>query len=201
MMHNQPKINIGLFGGTFDPIHIAHLIVAEWVCEAANLERLFFIPARIHPFKNNQQIEDSRHRAAMVRLAIGDNPRFAISPAELNREGVSYTIDTVKFFRREFPPQSHELLWLMGADNLAKFREWRQPEELARLCRILVFGRPEANPPAPQDPLFATFEYVQTPLLEISSTEIRQRVQQGRSIRYLVPAAVEAYIHQHSLYR
>lgn len=201
MMSNKPKINIGLFGGTFDPIHIAHLIIAEFVCEAARLERLFFIPARIHPFKNNRQIGDSRHRAAMVRLAIRNNPHFAISEAELDKEGVSYTIDTVKLFRGEFPPESHELLFLMGADNLAKFREWKQPEELARLCRILVFGRPHANPLAPEDPLSAAFQYVETPLLEISSTGIRERVQQGRSIRYLVPAPVEAYIHKHSLYR
>jgi len=200
-MSNKPKINIGLFGGTFDPIHIAHLIIAEFVCEAAKLDRLFFIPARIHPLKNNRQIGDPRHRAAMVRLAIRDNPRFAISEAELDKEGVSYTIDTVKLFRRQFSPESHELLFLIGADNLAKFREWKQPEELAKLCRIIVFGRPHAKPLPADDPLLAAFQYVETPLLEISSTGIRDRVHQGRSIRYLVPARVEAYIRKHSLYR
>lgn len=200
-MSNKPKIKVGLFGGTFDPIHIAHLIIAESVCESAKLDKLFFIPARIHPFKNNQQIETPRHRAAMIRLAIRENPCFAISEVELNKGDTSYTIDTVKLFRRQYPPESHELIFLMGADNLPKFREWKQPEDLVNLCQILVFGRPHAKPPDPEDPLLAAFQYVETPLLDISSTEIRERVQQGRSIRYLVPSRVEAYIRKHSLYR
>jgi nicotinate-nucleotide adenylyltransferase len=176
-MTNTRLRKIGLFGGTFNPIHTGHLIIAEVIRQALQIDQILFIPAKIHAFKNNQQIQSSRHRLRMLELVIRDNPYFLISELELNKEG------------------------LMGADNVAQFHKWKEPAELVKLCNFVVFGRPGFEVDPKSDPLVSKFQFVEAPLLEISSTDIRTRIQRNLSIRYMVPPQVEAYIHQHSLYK
>jgi nicotinate-nucleotide adenylyltransferase len=192
---------IGLFGGTFDPIHTGHLIIAEVIREALQLDQVLFIPAKMHAFKNNQYILSSRHRLRMLKLAIGDNPYFFISDLELKKEVTSYTIDTVRTLRQQHPVDQYKLYFLMGADNVAQFHKWKEPAELVKLCNFVVFGRPGFYIESKSEPLVSKFQFVEVPLLEISSTEIRTRLQQNLSIRYMVPPEVEAYIRAHALYK
>jgi nicotinate-nucleotide adenylyltransferase len=200
-MTNTRLRKIGLFGGTFNPIHTGHLIIAEVIRQALQIDQILFIPAKIHAFKNNQQIQSSRHRLRMLELVIRDNPYFLISELELNKEGISYTIDTIKMLRLQYPEDRYTLYFLMGADNVAQFHKWKEPAELVKLCNFVVFGRPGFEVDPKSDPLVSKFQFVEAPLLEISSTDIRNRIQGNISIRYMVPPQVEAYIHQHSLYK
>jgi nicotinate-nucleotide adenylyltransferase len=200
-MTNTRLRKIGLFGGTFNPIHTGHLIIAEVIRQALQIDQILFIPAKIHAFKNNQQIQSSRHRLRMLELVIRDNPYFLISELELNKEGISYTIDTIKMLRLQYPEDRYTLYFLMGADNVAQFHKWKEPAELVKLCNFVVFGRPGFEVDPNSDPLVSKFQFVEAPLLEISSTDIRNRIQGNLSIRYMVPPQVEAYIHQHSLYK
>jgi len=198
---NKPKVQkIGLFGGTFDPVHTGHLILAEFIREAAGLSKIYFIPTKIHPLKNNRHIQTAQHRLKMLEMATGDNPDFLISDFELQQPGTSYTIDTVKSFRQQYPPDNFELYFLVGADNLDQFHLWKQPDELVKLCQFILFGRPGYEISAGANSYASTFRFIEAPLLEISSTEIRKRVRQGLSIRYLVPPGVEDYIKKHTLY-
>lgn len=191
---------IGLFGGTFDPVHNGHLIIAETIRDRCKLDKIFFIPANIHPLKDNQTIQSARHRLKMLRLAVADNPHFAVSDFELNRPEVSYSIDTVRHFRTQFPPPAHALFFLLGADNVNQFHRWKSPDELVQLCRFIAFRRPGFRVAAEARPYLPHFEFVDAPLLEISATTIREQVKQGFSIRYLVPPTVENYIHAKALY-
>lgn len=200
-MTNTRLRKIGLFGGTFNPIHTGHLIIAEVLRQALQIDQILFIPAKIHAFKNNQQIQSSRHRLRMLELVIRDNPYFLISELELNKEGISYTIETIKMLRLQYPEDRYTLCFLMGADNVAQFYKWKEPAELVKLCNFVVFGRPGFEVDPKSDPLVSKFQFVEAPLLEISSTDIRNRIQRNLSIRYMVPPQVETYIHQHSLYK
>jgi nicotinate-nucleotide adenylyltransferase len=200
-MMDTSLTKIGLFGGTFNPVHTGHLIIAEVIREALQIDRILFIPAKIHAFKNNQHIQSSRHRLRMLELAIEDNPSFFVSDLELKKEGTSYTIDTIRILRREYPEDQYKLYFLMGADNIAQFHKWKEPEELVKLLDFVVFGRPGFDAEPESGPLVSNFQFVEAPLLEISSTEIRKWLRQNRSIRYMVPPQVEAYIREHALYR
>lgn len=200
-MISSPLKKIGLFGGTFDPVHLGHLIIAEFIREAANLDKVVFIPARVHPFKNNLLILPSQHRYNMLKLAIRKNPSFLVSDMELKQEGTSYTVDTLRNFRQKYPADRFELYFLIGADNVAQFHLWKQPENLLRLSKFIIFGRPGFKVEMESGSYFSASQFIEAPLLEISSTQIRSRVQQNLSIRYLVPPAVEAYIESHSLYK
>ena len=200
-MINSPLKKIGLFGGTFDPVHLGHLIIAEFIREAARLDKIIFIPAKLHPLKNNQSILPFQHRYHMLKLAIRKNPYFSVSDMESKQEGISYSVDTVKNFRQQYPPDRFELFFLIGADNVAQFHLWKQPEELLRLSKFIIFGRPGFKTDMESGSYFSASQFIEAPLLEISSTEIRNRARQDLSIRYLVPDAVEGYIEKHSLYK
>lgn len=198
---NKPKVQkIGLFGGTFDPVHVGHLIIAEFIREAIDLTKIYFIPTKIHPLKNNRFIQSAQHRLKMLELATGDNPDFLISDFELQQSGTSYTIDTIKAFLRQYPADSSELYFLVGADNMVQFHLWKQPDELVKLCQFILFGRPGFKKTEETNSYASSFRFIEAPLLEISSTDIRKRIRQGLSIRYLVPHSVEAYIKEHALY-
>lgn len=200
-MTNTRLNKIGLFGGTFDPVHIGHLIIAEVIRETLQLDQCLFIPAKIHALKDNRDIHPSGHRLRMLELAIQDNPYFFISDLELNKKGISYTIDTIKMLRLRYPEDRNKLYFLMGADNVVQFKKWKNPEELVKMCEFVVFRRPGFKAEPESDPLFSDFQFVETPLLEISSTQIRTRVWQNLSIHYMVPSQIEAYIREHSLYK
>ncbi|HEX6867930.1 MAG TPA: nicotinate-nucleotide adenylyltransferase [Candidatus Limnocylindrales bacterium] len=194
---------IGILGGTFDPIHIAHLAVAEEAAEALGLERVVFIPAGIPPHKPDRVITAGEHRLAMVERAIAGNPRFAADRRELDRPGRSYTVDTLESLSRE---TSSELALIISADSYLDFMSWREPRRILELARLIVAPRdgfPEAGPDflaanLPHHADRATF--LDGPHLQLSSSELRARAAAGRSLRYLVPDAVAGYISDHGLY-
>lgn len=198
---------IGIFGGSFDPIHIAHLILAECCRETLDLERVLFIPAFISPLKQSAAPVDPKHRVEMLRLAVGGNPFFHLDTQELDRGGVSYTIDTVESLKQDYPDA--ELFLLMGADSVRDLPKWKAPGELLGLVSIGAISRGGlGSPPWESIRHLVTEErwlkiqnQINAPQIELSSSNLRQRISTGRSIRYQVPAAVEMYIQQHQLYR
>jgi len=191
---------IGLFGGTFDPIHTGHLIVAEIIRDTLNLDHIIFIPAKKHPFKNGSSISDETHRFKMIGLAIRNNGHMGVSDIELKADQVNYTVDTIKRFRRDYPEGSGDIYFLMGMDNLNQFHLWKDPDLLVEMCRIVVFTRPGFEPARESKKYLPRIQIIQIPLLEISSTQIRKRVKSGQTIRYLVPSDVESYIVRNKLY-
>lgn len=190
---------IGLFGGTFDPIHTAHLIIAQEAVTQLDLARLYFIPAFVPPHKKGKRVTDFAHRLRMVALATAGNPRFACSEIELRRGGLSFSVDTVAAFRRQLP--GARLHFLLGADNLKDLRFWHQPKKLFSLCRVVMVNRPGSFHPRIRDPFIRRILWLDAPQMDISATHIREKVRRGETIRYLVPDAVAAYITKHRLYR
>ncbi|MDQ7041124.1 MAG: nicotinate-nucleotide adenylyltransferase [Rhodothermus sp.] len=189
---------VGLFGGSFNPPHLAHLIVAEQVCEQARLDLVLWVPCHIPPHKDEQELAAPHHRLAMVQLAIEGNPFFAVSDVEIRRGGRSYTIDTIRQLQDQHP--DWELMLILGEDSLRTLHTWRAPDEIIARVPLVVYRRPGA----PENPVASRFlsrtTFVEAPVLAISATEIRQRCRQGRSIRYLVPEAVRQYILKNQLY-
>jgi nicotinate-nucleotide adenylyltransferase len=187
-------MTIGLFGGSFDPIHHGHLLVAQAVTESLGLEELRFVPAREQPFKIGRHSAPAETRARMVALAIAGEPRFTIERIELERAGPSYTVDTVRALRELEPDR--EFAVLVGADAARDLEKWHEVETLAELASFVIFRRPGA--PVPSLPW--RVRLVQVPAVDISATAIRQRVASGRSIRYWVPDAVAECIVADQLY-
>jgi nicotinate-nucleotide adenylyltransferase len=190
-------MKLGIFGGTFNPPHIGHLIVAEHVCNALRLDNIVFVPAAIPPHKLTDEIVSADHRAAMLRLAIESNPRFAVSNIEIERGGVSFTVDTLRQLKQHF---EGALYLLIGMDNLLEFHTWKSPEQILELATVVVMTRPgfrEADvPPEVKDRAMIC----PVPEIGIASRTIRQRVREGKSIRYLVSDPVAEYIRQQKLY-
>ncbi|QDX93208.1 nicotinate-nucleotide adenylyltransferase [Brevibacillus laterosporus] len=188
---------IGIMGGTFDPIHNAHLLIAEQAREKAKLDEVWFMPAHIPPHKQQKKsVANATHRAEMVRLAIRKHPQFRITMVELDREGPSYTADTMQQLVALHP--DCQFNFIIGGDMVEMLPQWYAIEELVRLVRFIGFHRPQA---APQPSKWTTYvDFIEIPLWELSSTYIREQVQIGKSIRYLVPSAVECYIKESGLY-
>jgi len=187
-------MTIGLFGGSFDPIHHGHLIVAQAVVEALGLDQLRFVPAREQPFKAGQHLAPPELRARMVALAIAGEPRFALERAELDRPGPSYTVDTLRELREREPGSRFALL--VGADAARELPEWREASALPSLADLVVFARAGSDVP----PLPWPVRVVAVPAVGISATEVRRRVAQGRPIRYWVPDPVAEAIRAAGLY-
>jgi nicotinate-nucleotide adenylyltransferase len=194
-------VKIGILGGTFDPVHIAHLVIAESAREQLALDQVLFIPAGVPWRKSDRTITGAEHRLAMLELAVQDNDAFGISDIELRRDGPSYTADTLEALAGE---RLDDAFWfIMGADALADMPNWRDPERIIKHARLAVGNRPyEAGAePALADGIMGRIDRFECPALEISSTDVRDRVGASRSIRYLVPDSVEEYIRGHALYR
>jgi nicotinate-nucleotide adenylyltransferase len=185
---------IGLFGGSFDPIHHAHLVVAQVVLEALGLEQLRFVPAREQPFKAGRHGAPPAERARMVAAAIAGEPRFALETLELGRTGPSYTVDTLRALAAREPAARFALL--VGADAAAELPQWREADALPGLATLVILTRPGTPLPALPWPV----RVVPVPAIEISATAIRERVAAGRSIRYWVPDPVARIIHDGGLY-
>lgn len=185
---------IGLLGGSFDPVHYGHLIAATTLLETLGLERLRFVPAREQPFKQGRHAAAAVHRAAMLELAIAGDPRFTVDSVELDRPGPSYTVDTLRTLR--FREPDAEFVLLVGADAADELEAWREAAVLPTLARVVTFSRSGV---APRQTTFASTS-VTVPAVEISATDIRHRVRDGRSIRYRVPDSVAGYISAHRLY-
>jgi nicotinate-nucleotide adenylyltransferase len=198
---------LGIMGGSFDPIHIAHLLVAETVREALSLDQVLFLPAGAQPLKQEMQATPAEHRVAMLDLAIKSNPAFALSTVDIDRAGPSYTADSLEQLRTEWGGPEETAMWfIVGSDALLKFPKWRQPERVIAQARLAVVRRPTFNADlasmeAVVPGLSAAIDWVDAPLIEISGTDIRERVAQGRSIRYRVSDAVRDYIASHGLYQ
>jgi len=197
-----------LFGGTFDPIHFGHLRSAAHVLDHLGFDRVIFIPSANPPHKRNQPITDADHRLEMVRLAICHEPRFACDDCEIHRGGPSYTIDTVTAIRDRLGP-AVRLAWIIGADSLAELSSWYRVSELVDLCEIITVARPGWQRPdlGPLQGLLSDEQIdrlissvLDSPLTDISATEIRRCLAAGESIDDLTPACVVEYIEQESIY-
>ncbi len=199
---------IGLYGGSFNPIHNGHLIIARAVAEQLDLQRVVFLPTASPPHKASEGLADPAHRAEMTRLAIAGEPRFELCDFDLTRKGPSYTFETVTHFREVLGPDAL-LHWIIGADSLAELTTWRRISALMDACRIVTAARvgwEQIN----WDELRGVLDeariarlqtgVLRTPIIEVSSCDIRNRKRQGRSIRYLLPDSVAAYIEANALY-
>ena len=196
---------IGIMGGTFDPIHLGHLATAEAVRESFALDEILFIPAARPPHKLGKLVTDEQHRLAMTTLATQSNKFFRVSDMELKRKGLSYTLDTMNELHKIFG-RSTELFFIIGADSLADLSKWHAARELVEKCHFIATTRQgvDVDFSAVENFFGSTIEHIHrvtTPGLEISSTDIRDKVRFGRSIKYLVPEVVEDYILREGLYR
>ncbi|RIK72685.1 MAG: nicotinate (nicotinamide) nucleotide adenylyltransferase [Planctomycetota bacterium] len=201
-------MRLGIFGGTFDPVHYGHLLLAEWCRESCALDEVRFVPAAVAPHKTHQTAAGPAARVEMLKLAIGGHPAFVVSTIEIDRGGVSYTVDTLAEIRSRRPDAA--LFLLMGSDSLADLVNWREPARICELATPVVVHR-GGTPPPEFGPLAAVVTperlamiaklVVDMPQVELSSREIRRRAAEGKSIRYQTPRAVETYIETHALYR
>lgn len=196
---------IGIFGGTFDPVHMGHLIMAEQCREQARLDEVWFVPAADPPHKKPQA--PFGRRVEMLALAIAGNAAFRIDELEKDRPGPNYTVDTLEEFRQRYP--TYSFFFALGSDSLPDLPHWRDPAGIVQRAALLVVARPGWQvPPLEQlrrtlgllDEVALQVEMVEVPLIDTSSTDLRRRAAEGRSLRYLVPRAVECYILEHRLY-
>lgn len=191
-------MRLGIFGGSFDPPHLGHLLVATDALEALGLDTVVFVPAANQPLKADHAVASTTQRLAMVQALIAGDARLAVDPVEVERGGLSYSVDTVEHFARQFP--AAERFFLIGADVVSTMGNWRAPDRIAELARIVVLRRgDEAVPGVTGVPGGATV--LATRRIDVSSTEIRERVRQGKSVRGFVPDAVASYIAAEQLYR
>lgn len=191
------KHRLGIYGGTFDPVHTGHLIMAEEAVERLRLDRLVFLPAGRPAHKRDRSITAAAHRIAMLRLAIRGNPRFAVSTHEAARDGVTYTVQSLQWFAGR---EDADLFFLMGQDSLEEFRTWREPERILALARLAVVPRGDGDRPSLEAAVRRRVVFLKPPRIEIASSEIRRRLGRGRSVRYWLPEPVLAYIRRHGLY-
>jgi len=191
-------MKICLFGGTFDPPHIGHLLIAQTVCEAENFDKILFIPAYIPPHKNvTTSIED---RVAMVKLAIRDNPHFECSDVDIMRQGVSYTIDSIQDIKKRSGLSSDEIYYLIGSDSLIDFKNWKNPREILNESKVIVAIRPGFRPSDIPHWILQKVHFANIPRFELASSKIRTRWVKGLTIRYMVTLPIWEYINDNSLY-
>ena len=192
-------MKLGIFGGTFDPVHHGHLIVAEAVRESVGLDRILFVPTLISPHKQEAGATPAAQRLAMLREAVKPNPFFEVLDIEIERGGVSYTVDTLRALVQSNPRDA--LYLLIGADNLREFGTWREPSEILNLGTLVVMDRPGFPAGGEEPALPERTIRCRVPAIDISGTEIRRRVKQGLPISFLVPPPVARYIGRNRLYR
>lgn len=196
---------IGIMGGTFNPIHVAHLILAESAYEQLKLDKILIMPSNNPPHKRHDSIVNDEHRIRMTELAIQNNSHFELSNVELEREGTTYTAETLEFLTKKYPDE--EYYFILGADSLYQIEQWKAPEQIFELCHIVAAGRdsiPEQAILKQVNYLTMKFNahihYLEVPNMDVSSKLIRKYRKTGRSIRYYVPDAVEQYIKEQHLY-
>ena len=200
---------MALFGGSFNPVHHGHLIIARSIAEALDADEVVLLPTHSPPHKDASGLAQTEHRMEMVRLAVKGDSQFSVSDHDATCEGPSYTVKTIEHFRKTLSSET-ELLWIIGADSLLELHTWFQVATLVTSCRIVTAHRP-GSPLADLTTLEEMIgaeatrqlrnDVIDTPHIDISSTQIRKRVARNQSIRYLVPAPVAAYITKHTLYQ
>lgn len=200
------KTKVGIMGGTFDPIHNGHLILAEYSKTVFNLDKILFIPTGKTPHKNNDYISSDTYRYDMTLLAINSNLNYHLSSIEIERKGITYTIDTIKYLQSKF--KDVEFYFILGSDSLYNINKWKGYKELLNLCNFIVAKRPSSDNERLAETIKslnikhkALIYALEAPLIDISSTQIRDRVKKGLSIEYLVPSSVETYIKKKKLYK
>ena len=199
---SEPPVKLCLFGGTFDPPHNAHFIIAEAIRESLNLAKIIFIPAYNPPHKYETfKVTPVEHRIAMLRLCIDDLPQFEFSDIELRRGGVSYTIDTIRQVKKERGISSEDLHFLIGSDSLAEFKTWHLWEDILSESKVVVARRPRFESSEIDQDLLDRVQFLNLPRMEVSSTEIRERFLNDQMTRFYVPETVSDYIRAHDLYR
>ncbi len=195
-------MRLGIMGGTFDPVHFGHLVIAEEARYEFALDRVVWVPAGDPPHKQSREVVSQEHRYAMVLLATAGHPAFEVSRLEMERSGPSYTVDTIRSFS-ELKPEA-ELFFITGADATLEILTWHRHEDLVRLCRFIAVTRPgydlnRLNTVLPESYL-PRISTIQAPGVDISSTDLRARLRNGEPVKYLVPDDVEAYLRKHRLY-
>lgn len=198
-------MRLGIFGGTFDPVHYGHLLLAETCREALDLAEVRFIPAGSPPHKSDAVISDGHARADMLQLAVSGYPEYKVDRRELKRKGPSFTVDTLAEFQGEFPDA--ELFFLMGADSLRDMPGWREPRRIVELATVVGVNRPGLPAPTQSQvvewvgtELASGIQVVTMPGADLTATDIRRRAREGRSLRFMTPRAVEAFINEHRPY-
>jgi nicotinate-nucleotide adenylyltransferase len=210
--------SVGLFGGTFNPIHLGHLRGAEEIRELFHLEEVIFVPSSIPPHKTTEKVIEANHRLEMIRLAVSDNPYFSVSDVEISRPGKSYSVETIRYFRER--RQEESFFFILGSDAFLEIESWKEFQNLFSLCHFVVMTRSGSQKemlalPRALAPAFRTVSeekswvhssgymlyFKEISFLDISSTKVRKLIEKGRSARYLIPPEVETYIRKHSLYR
>jgi nicotinate-nucleotide adenylyltransferase len=189
-----------LFGGTFDPPHVGHLIIGEFAYENLNVEKVLFIPAYIPPHKTSQDFSSPDIRFKMLELSIQGNPHFQISRIELDRTGISYSIDTIREIRNEFNLEQNDLFFLIGSDSLIEFHTWKNPEEIVSLTQVVVASRPFFDKKMVKNSFLDKINFLNAPYIDISSSMVRERVRKKKSIRYIVTKEVNEFIIKNKLY-
>lgn len=196
MCQRPEGVRLGILGGTFDPPHLGHLLAAVDAVERLTLDRLVLVPAAVQPLKTTSTTAPAEHRLAMTRLLVEDDARFDVDAMEIDRPGLSFSVDTLDAFAERFP--SADRFFLVGQDVLRTFDRWREPDRVRALATLAVLTREDQNPAIP---LPAGAVAVASRRIDVSSTEIRARVAAGRSLKGFVPEPVAAYIAAHGLYR
>lgn len=193
------KRRIGILGGTFDPIHLGHLVMAEQVREKLRLDRIIFIPSANPPHKTKRKLSPSQDRFEMTRLGLEGNPKFVVSDLELKRGGLSYTIDTLRQLEKLYPNQ--KMYFLTGSDVLDEIQTWKDPEQIYKRAKVVIAIRPGFDRFDPKNRFAQKSIIVPITGIDVSSSQIRAKVRKGESIHYLVPTKVEEYISKIKLYR
>lgn len=191
------RMKIGILGGTFNPIHIGHLILAEEAREKLGLDKVIFVPAYLPPHKDNSDIIDAKVRLSMARLAINGNEYFSVSEVEIKRNGRSFTIETIKEFKRIYPGPEHDLYFIIGSDLLKYLDDWKDLSEIISLVKFIAATRPGY----PLEKIPAYIKTMEIRAVDVSAFEIRRRIKENKSFRYLVPESVFKYIIKNKLYR
>ena len=189
-----------LFGGTFDPPHFGHLIVAQTIFEAEHFDKIVFIPAHIPPHKKGQKISSLELRLEMLKIAIKDNPNFEISDIEIKRGGVSYSLETIRDYKDQTELSRDELFYLIGSDSLKLFYAWENPKAILKECQLIVAIRPGFRPSDIPNWILAKVQFANIPRIEISSSQIRARWVEDKTIRYMVTQPVWKFINENNIY-
>ena len=193
-------MKLAIMGGTFNPPHLGHLICAEEVYDHFKFDKVTFVPSARPPHKDNSEILDAQHRYTMTLLATRDNPHFEVSRIELDRPGQSYSIETVREFKRKYGRDT-EIYWIAGADSVLEMFSWKDVDELLSICKFVAINRPRYDLSQADERFLKKVQLFRVTDVDISASEIRRRVRQGKSIKYLVPPDVESYIYENGLYR
>lgn len=194
-------MKICIFGGTFDPPHLGHLLIAQTICEAEEFDKIIFVPALKNPLKSTGVTSSIKDRWKMLEIAIEGNPHFDISNAEIKRGGISYSIDTIRFIKNEYSLKRDELYFLIGSDILKNFHNWCEPKKILKECQVIVALRPGFKPSSVPNWILSEIQFANIPRFELSATQIRKRWNENKTIRYMVTQPIWEFINKNSLYQ